>query len=161
MHYRVHLALDYARDIAARSQMERAIKSPFIALPAVSPADWDQLDRKRLQERWTDRQIEQADVVILLVGKLTYSRPLVRREISTAAKLQKPMFGLYVDPKLTGLSCPNPFSYVMSGSTGYRYQIHALPTSDVDAYVRQCIEEVLPVPSQRRAPSSAGGTVLI
>jgi hypothetical protein len=153
--------LDYARDADARARIEQQIKSPFAAMPAIAAGDWEQLERKRLQQRWSDHQIERADVVILLVGRLTYSRPLVRCEISKAAKLQKPMFGIYVDPKATGLTCPNPFSYVMAGSTGFRYQIHALPTEEVDAYLRQCIEEVLPHPPERRAASSSGGTVLI
>lgn len=161
MTYRIHLALDYAHDAAARAKVEQAIVTPFAALPAVTAADWEMLDRKQLHARWSDRQIEQADLVIMLVGKLTYTRPLIRREISSAVRLQKPIFGLYVDPKLNGLNCPSPFSYVMAGNTGTRYQIHALPTSDLSAYLRQCIEEILPVPAERRAASSAGGTLLI
>lgn len=161
MHYRVHLSLDYARDIAARTHIEQLIKPPFAVLPAISAEDWDLLDRKRLQQRWSDRQLELADVVIVLVGRLSYSRPLVRHEISKAAKLQKPMFGIYVGEKASGITCPNPFSYVMSGSTGFRYQIHPLPTSEVEAYMRQCIDEVLPAPTQRRANTSAGGSALV
>jgi MTH538 TIR-like domain (DUF1863) len=92
------------------------------ALPYLEPEAWDRLTRAGddFVMRWVDKQILAAQAVVVLIGRQTYARPLVRCEISKAAKLQRKMFGVNIrglvddDGGERGAS-ENPFDYIVTG----------------------------------------------
>lgn len=90
----------------------------------LSDNDWEKVKRggDTAIERWIENQLKYKQIVIVLIGSQTASRPWVLYEISRAYKLGKPLMGIYINglKNLDGRTSAkgrNPFDYV-NGANG-------------------------------------------
>jgi hypothetical protein len=125
----IHFSVDYDMDepamLAIRQLLDRDLHHALPDLPH---------EMRRLagasgleaQKVWAARRIRRADLVVVLVGRETYAKPLIRHEIAVADAMTKPMFGLDVTTEPP--TPPNPFSYAVSthGRKVRPYTVHRL-----------------------------------
>ena len=152
MTLRVHFSFDYKRDLAAYSALcSQLDPQQFEVLPMLPRDAW----RKTVEggaagvKAWLERQIGIAQLVVVLVGGLTYTRPLVRLEIAAAVRASKPMFGVYVPGKERGSGlAQNPFSYVTASAVGGKatnHRIYVLPPDGIDGMFARWVAEAISV----------------
>lgn len=89
--YSFHFDNDVFRVQLIRNMHVLAGKEP------VEPNAWEQI-RKSDQsiQRWIDTNMAEADAVVVLIGKDTYSRPWVKYEIQQAWRTGKPLLGVHI-----------------------------------------------------------------
>ena len=62
------------------------------------PNDWEQIKRSgdKFIQNWIDKQMEQCDCVIVLIGEKTHTRKWVKYEVKRAKELGIPLFGIFI-----------------------------------------------------------------
>jgi hypothetical protein len=117
--YSFHYELD-----VIRTQQVRNIGSVEENKP-VSPTEWEEVKRRgdNSVKNWIDKNLANADCLIVLIGQQTWTRPWVRYEIEKAWSLKKAMQGIYIhnlkdfQGRVTNKG-ENPFSTIFF-NTGY------------------------------------------
>lgn len=131
----IHFSVDHDADGPAVPGVRALLDSKqHRALPEM-PAELQQLVGSiglEAQKLWVTRAINIADIVVVIVGRGTYARPLIRHEIAIADAMAKPMFG--IDVTTEAPSPPNPFAYVVStqGRKIKPYPVHKLAKEKPD-----------------------------
>lgn len=126
MKLRVHFSMNFQDDFEKFTGIRETLKDGRVEpLPFMQADAWDRLTRAGddFVMRWIDKQITAANAVIVLIGARTYTRALVRYEISRAFKLHRPIIGISLcgipNSDGTALSgrIENPFDYVTVGQS--------------------------------------------
>lgn len=121
MKLRVHFSMDFQNDFEKFTVIRDTMHGDRVEpLPFMQADAWDRLTRvgDDFVTRWIDKQVTAADAVVVLIGARTYTRALVRYEISKAFKLHRPMIGISLrgisNGHCTALSgkIESPFDYV-------------------------------------------------
>jgi hypothetical protein len=126
---KIHFAVDYENDSPAVAGVRALLDSGEHTVLPVMPIKLRRMtgsDGVAAAKRWISSRLNEAELVIVLVGRATYAKPLVRFEIAAAAALSKPMFGLDVTTEAP--PPPNPFAYVVTdrGRAIRGYPFHRL-----------------------------------
>ena len=134
--FRVHFSLHFERDFAKFEHISKQLDPRRAeALPFLDQGAWSRLTRAGddFVARWFEKQIESAHVIVVLIGAQTYTRALIRYELSRAATRQRAMFGVNLcgitnqDGTVETAKGPSPFDYIAADDTKShpaRYPIH-------------------------------------